>query len=656
MSTLPRRSRLRQHSRLVRVAGAAAVAASLSTTALLAPTAATGAAPAPTTAVAAASPTTLPGGLELSTASIEDLQAGLTAGAFTSVDLVEAYLARIDAINYHGPRLNAVRQLSSTALAQAEAADRARAAGQAEGPLFGIPILVKDNIDVAGLPTTAGNVALANSYPAADAPLAASLEEAGAIILGKLNLTEFANYMTSGMPAGYSSLGGQVLNAYDLSQTPSGSSAGSGVAASTAMAAATVGTETSGSILSPSNANSLVGIKPTVGLISRTGVIPISASQDTAGPMTRSVYDAAAVLTGLTTGADPEDPATQDEVSETYDDVDYTASIDDTALTGVRLGYIASTNETYLAALDVLRAQGAELVEVTAPANTTAPGILTYEFRRDLNAYLSRLPADAPMTSLADIIEYNSEHAAVALKFGQTLLTASQDVDLADPATAAAYEAAREQGLTETRAAIDAVLESNDVEAIVSNAGTTGIGARAGYPSLTLPAGYTPANRRPVAITFLGAPYTEQKLIGFASDYEAAADVWRAPEEINPTAFACTPLAHPDSAASCDEPTEVDTPARSVTLATLVREQVRTGQRGKVRVAVAAGSTVPTGRVRVTERGATVGSVRLNGAGRGVVTLKPLGVGKHRLVVTYVGKAGVRASSDKVTLTVRKRR
>jgi amidase len=641
------------HSRLLRALGTAAVAASLTGTCLIA-------APSPAASAASTvSPTTLPGGLDLATASIKDLQAGLAARTFTSVDLVRAYLARIDAINYDGPRLNAVRQLASTALAQAEAADKARAAGQAKGPLFGIPILVKDNIDVAGLPTTAGNVALANSFPAADAPLTASLKEAGAIILGKLNLTEFANYMTSGMPAGYSSLGGQVLNAYDLSQTPSGSSAGSGVAASTAMAAATVGTETSGSILSPSNANSLVGIKPTVGLISRTGVVPISASQDTAGPMTRSVYDAAAVLTGLTTGTDPEDTATQDGTSETFDHVDYTASINENALQGVRLGYLSSTNENYNAALDVLRAQGATLVPVSAPVNTDAPGILTYEFKRDLNAYLSRLPASAPVKSLADVIAYNNAHAKVALKFGQTLLTASQEVDLSDADTAEAYEAARAEGITETRAGIDAVLEDNDVEAIVSNAATTGIGARAGYPSLTLPAGYSAANRRPVAITFLGTAYSEQKLIGYASDYEAAADVWKSPEEINPTAFACTPLADPDTAASCDELPAEPTPtvrSRSVTLADVVRAEVAKGQRGQVRVAVAAGSAVPTGRVRVTAKGKKVGTVKLNGSGRGTVKLKALGVGKHTLKVSYVGSATVRASSDKVTITVVRKR
>lgn len=610
---------------------------------------------APVAVRADVSPTTLPGGLDLTDASIEELQAGLTAGDFTSVELTEAYLARIAAIDRDGPGLNAIRALSQTALDQAAAADAVRAAGDAEGPLFGVPLLLKDNIDVAGMPTTAGSVALADSIPATDAPLTASLREAGAIILGKTNLTEFANFTTSGMPSGYSSLGGQVLNAYDLSQTPSGSSAGSGVAGSTSMAAGTVGTETSGSILSPANANSLVGIKPTVGLISRTGVIPISATQDTAGPMTRSVYDAAAVLTGLTTGADPEDPATADRADE-FDDVDYTASVDDTALEGVRLGVISSNNEVYNTALGVLEDQGAILVPVSSPVNTTQPSILTWEFKRDLNAYLDRLPDDAPMTTLADVIAFNDANPAMALKFGQSLLTASEAVDLDDPAQMAAYTTARDQGLADTQGSIDGVLESNEVEAIVSNAGTTGVGARAGYPSITVPAGYAGANRRPSPITFLGTAYSEQALIGFASDYEAAADVRRSPQQINPTAFACTPLA-PEGVV-CDEPEEPveptppTPPARSATVAALVRNPVVLGQSGVVKVKVAAGSMVPGGRVVVTTGDGRLGAGTLDGTGAARITLKQQRVGRKPLVVRYLGTPTVRPSQDRLSIRV----
>ncbi|GAA1907692.1 hypothetical protein GCM10009737_05710 [Nocardioides lentus] len=628
------------------VAGLAALAV---TSVALAPAPASAA---PTTAADDEIVGTVPG-VDLPTATIEDLQAGLAAGDFTSVDLVEAYLERIAALDVGGPALNAIRELSDDALDQAAEADAARAAGEDLGPLAGVPILVKDNIDVAGLPTTAGSVALANSFPATDAPVTTAMEDAGAIILGKTNLSEFANFITNGLPSGYSSLGGQVLNAYDLSQTPSGSSSGSGVAASTTMAAATVGTETSGSILSPANANSLVGVKPTVGLISRTGIIPISASQDTAGPMTRTVYDAAALLSGMTTGLDPEDPAT--EAGAEYDGTDYTAGLDETALDGVRLGFVPSTNEPYLAALDVLRAQGAELVQVASPTNTTAPSILVREFERDLNAYLSRLPESAPMDTLSDIIAFNSANADVALKFGQTLLTESEAVDLDDPATLASYEADRDRGIAETRASIDSTLETNDVDAIVSNAATTGIGARAGYPSVTLPAGYNPANRRPTGITFLGTAFTEQALLEYAYDYEQAADVWRSPDVVNPTAFRCTAISEATLPDEDCPAAPVAPPATSVTLADLVANPVRQGQAPVVRVKVGAGDLTPVGFVRVEVPGRRWVRARLDDAGRATVRVnRPLAVGRTPLVVRYNGSPAVAPSQDRLVVRVRR--
>jgi amidase len=486
----------------------------------------------PTPAIAAPKP--LP--LDLSTAGVPEVQAGLAARSFTSEALVQAYLERIDALSINGPHLNAVRSVNPSALADAKALDAERKKGTVRGPLHGVPVLVKDNIDVAGMPTTAGSVALANSYPAADAPLVTELKAAGAIIIGKTNLTEFANFMTSGMPAGYSSLGGQVLNPYDASQTPSGSSAGSGSAGAAGLATLTIGTETSGSILSPARANSLVGVKPTVGLASRTGIIPISATQDTAGPMTRSVYDAAALLTAMSS-VDPEDPATAASPS---DDVDFTAALSDSALAGTRLGYVASTTDpVYTAALDALRAQGATLVPVTV-GNATAPSILTLEFERDLNAYLSRLPEEAPMDTLTDIIAYNSANAPAALKFGQTLLTESEAVDLGDPAQLARYEATRTAGLTESRAAIDTVLTANDLDAIVSNSATVGVGARAGYPSVIVPSGYAENNRRPSGVVFLGTAWSEETLLGYAYDFEQATKAWRSPQNINPSLFRCT--------------------------------------------------------------------------------------------------------------------
>ena len=477
--------------------------------------------------------------IDLATAGVPEVQAGLAAGDFTSVSLTRAYLTRITALSVNGPHLNAVLAVNPSAIADAAALDAERAAGHVRGPLHGVTVLVKDNIDVAGMPTTAGNVALANSYPAADAPLVAQLREAGAIILGKANLTEFANFMTNGMPSGYSSLGGQVLNPYDVSQTPSGSSSGPGVAAAAGLATLTIGSETSGSILSPAGANSLAAVKPTVGLVPRTGVIPISATQDTAGPMTRSVYDAAALLTAIT-GTDPEDAWT---ATNPLVGVDFTEGLSETALQGTRLGYIETNNPNplYLAALAELREQGATLVPVTL-AGTSAPSVLTLEFERDINNYLARLPEDAPMKTLTDIIAYNNAHAEEALKFGQTLLTASEAVDLTDPVQLADYEAVLEQGLTESRGAIDSVLAANDIDAIVSASATTGLAARAGYPSVIVPMGYAEANRRPSGIVFMGTAYSEETLLALAYDYEQASMMWMSPEQTNPSLFRCTSL------------------------------------------------------------------------------------------------------------------
>lgn len=508
---------------------------------------------APSSAVAAPGD---PFPLDLSTAGLAQVEEGLAAGTFTSVELTQAYLARIDALSVHGPRLNAVRSINPRALADAAILDSERAAGTVRGPLHGVPVLVKDNIDVAGMATTAGSVALAGSYPATDSPLVTQLRAAGAVIIGKTNLTEFANFMTSGMPGGYSSLGGQVLNPYDASQTPSGSSAGSGSAGAAALATLTIGTETSGSILSPARSGALVGVKPTVGLVSRTGIIPISASQDTAGPMTRSVDDAAALLTAMT-AVDAEDPATAGNPSP---GIDYRAALSDTALEGARLGYVASTDPLYAAALAALEEQGATLVPVTV-SGSSAPSILAQEFKRDLNAYLARLPRSAPMRTLADIIAYNSAHAADALKFGQVTLVQSEAIDLGDPAQLASYEAARDRGIAESRAAIDSVLESNDLDAIVSASATTGVGARAGYPSVIVPAGFAENNRRPTGLVFLGTAWTEETLLSLAYDYEQATQLWRSPETVNPTLFRCTAISTPSMFdGECADVTDPATP------------------------------------------------------------------------------------------------
>jgi amidase len=425
---------------------------------------------------------------------------------------------------------------------EAKQADEERRRHRVRGPLHGIPVLVKDNIDVRGLPTTAGAMALERSYPRSDAFLIGRLKSAGAIILGKANLTEFANFTTNGMPSGYSGLGGQVLNPYDVSQTPSGSSSGSGAAAAAALAPVTIGTETSGSILSPSAANSLVGVKPTVGLVSRTGIVPIAASQDTAGPMTRTVADAAALLTAMT-GIDREDPATA--TSAPVAGTDYTRALSTTALSGARIG-VASTptgNQGVVLsqALDVLRAQGATVVDAPVQTGGLPPGILTYEFKRDLNAYFARLPGNAPMKTLHDVVEFNLARVDEGtIKFGQTQLLASDAVDLDDPVTRAEYETNRDTGIAGARERIDSVLQANQLDAIVFvGSGSAGIGARAQYPSVAVPIGYDPANGRPVGMTLLGTAYTEARLLALAYDYEQAAQAWKPPSQVNPSLFRC---------------------------------------------------------------------------------------------------------------------
>ena len=422
--------------------------------------------------------------------------------------------------------LNAVRCLDPTALEQAAARD----AATPSGPLHGRPVLVKDNIDVAGLPTTGGSLALEHSKPERDAPLVTALRAAGAVIVGKTNLTELSNYMSVEMPSGYSSLGGQVLNPYDASRTPSGSSAGAAVAAALGLAVACVGTETSGSILSPAQACSVVGVKPTVGLVSRTGIIPISATQDTAGPLARTVSDAAALLAAMLCG-DSEDPATGANPLSAAD-----LLADGPGLDGARLGVIADDGELLAAACAVLREQGATLVDVEV-AEVSAEDILTLELAREFDAYLARLPDGSPVRTLADVVAFNRAHEGACLKFGQSLLEEGLLVDLTDPETAAEYERVRDEGLAQARSAIDDVLADSDLDAIVSASATIEVGARAGYPTVSVPMGYTAHGREPRSITFQGTAWSEPRLLALAAGYERAAGVWRSPQELNPSLF-----------------------------------------------------------------------------------------------------------------------
>lgn len=502
-----------------------------------------------------------PTSFTLEEATIFDIQSAFNANLLTSQQLVQLYLNRIEAYDaYDGAqpqnKINSILTLNPNALAVAEALDLER---QQTGPrslLHGVPILLKDNVDTFDLPTTAGSVALAGSIPPDDAFITQKLRDAGAVILGKTNLTEFANYLTTGMPAGYSSLGGYVFNPYDPiplpggdgrpNLSPGGSSAGSGAAIAANFAAVAIGTETSGSILSPANQNSLVGVKPTLGLASRDGIIPIAASQDTAGPLARTVTDAA-ILLGAITGVDPNDAATQSSAGKTY--TDYTPFLKTNALSGARIGVPkeffwttgVSTEQAAIAenALSVIRSLGAEVVEADI-ATVPLPGssVLSYEFKRDLNLYLSSLGEDAPVQDLADVIAFNTANPEVALKYGQVLALASQARDLSPfSADTQQYLVDRAQDLLLAKEqGIDAYLETYDLDAIFFP-GTRGanIAARAGYPSVILPAGYQ-ENGAPYGVTFSGDAYSEPDLLGFAYAFEQATLFRRSPESVPPLA------------------------------------------------------------------------------------------------------------------------
>jgi amidase len=462
--------------------------------------------------------------IDLETVTVARLLRLLDDGDLTSAALVRACIERIDALD---GSLNAIRALNPAARDEALAADDARARGVRDRPLLGIPVLVKDNIDVAGMPTTVGSVVLADSRPAGDAALVTALRAAGAVVLGKTNLTAFANVLAEGMPGGYSSLGGQVINPYDVSQSPRGSSSGSAVAAAVGYAPLTIGTETSGSILAPAAANSVVGVKPTVGLVSGVGVVPIGVSQDTAGPLTRTVADAACLLSVLS-GRD--------------------LSVRADALRGARIGVVrdqvppdtSDERELWDAALAHMARAGAVLVEVDLDTDEGFDSIvLTYEFKRDLDAYLAGLPDGAPVRSLGEVIAANEANAGVALKFGQARACAASAMDLSSgSADTRRYEVHRARGLAESRGRLDAVMAEHDVSALLFvGFGGSAIGARAGYPSVSVPAGYLAANRRPFSVCFLGGAWSEAGLLGFAHAFEQAAGVWRPPSVINPSLF-----------------------------------------------------------------------------------------------------------------------
>lgn len=460
-------------------------------------------------------------------ATIADLQQAMEAGQVTAAALTLYFLDRIARFNHRGPAINAVLEINPEALQWAEMLDRQRAAGEVRGPLHGIPVLVKDNIDTGDkMHTSAGSRALAQSRARQDAFLVQRLRAAGAIILGKANMTEWANFMAEHMPNGYSSRGGQVLNPYGPGLLDvGGSSSGSGAAVAAGFAVAAVGTETSGSILSPASSNGLVGVKPTVGVVSRSGIIPISHSQDTAGPMTRWVADAAVLLDAMT-GPDVEDPTTVGVPTRHY-----RSALLPHGLQGKRLGvgrayweHLEAEQKLVMErALEELAAAGAVLedVELPRPHQLSGYTVLIYEFKPDLNAYLDRLGPDAPVHSLADVIRFNEDHREAMLQYGQAVMLHAEGTS--GTLTEAGYINARSTDLKYSRTeGIDKALAGHRLDALVfpANYGA-GIAAKAGYPSVTVPAGVT-GKGAPFGLTFTGTAFSEDALLELAYGYEQA--------------------------------------------------------------------------------------------------------------------------------------
>jgi len=486
--------------------------------------------------------------VERSAIEVSDM---LASGAATSEALVEAYAARIEAIDKAGPRLNSVISLSPWAAIEARARDAERRAGALRGPLHGVPVLVKDNIDVAdGAPTTAGSLALLENRASDDAPVVHRLREAGCVVLGKTNLSEWANIRSTGSISGWSAVGGLTRNPYALDRSAGGSSSGSGAAAAASLCAAAVGTETDGSIVCPASLSGLVGLKPTVGLVSRRRIIPISASQDTAGPMTRTVADAALMLTAMA-GSDPGDAATAEADAHR---TDYLAALKDATLRGRRIGVLtwaaglaANVDAVFEEALALLRAEGAEVVEAGPFAPSESLGeaerlVLLTELKAGLASYLADAPPEVGARSLADLIAFNQETQRELCLFGQELFEHAQTLGgLDDPA----YRAARASSLREAGTeGLDRLIAAQRLDALVAPsfgpawridvvAGARGAGrasqlpAIAGYPHLTVPMGF--ARGLPLGLSLIGPAWSEGRLLGLGFAFERARGARRPP-------------------------------------------------------------------------------------------------------------------------------
>ncbi len=479
----------------------------------------------------------------------------MRSGGESAASLVKQYLARIDAIDQKGPAINAVIELNPDALAIAAQLDAERKAGKLRGPLHGIPVLIKDNIDTADkMHTSAGSLALADNIAARDSFVAERLRAAGAVIIGKTNLSEWANFRSSHSTSGWSGRGGQTHNPYSLDRTPSGSSSGSGAATASNCCTVAIGTETDGSVTSPSAASALVGIKPTLGLIGRSGIVPIAHSQDTAGPMARTVRDAA-ILLGALTGVDPRDDATK--ASAGHSRTDYTSALDRDGLRGARLGvarkhytgYSPDTDKVFEQALALMKQHGAVIVD---PADIATAGqtddseldLLYYEFKADLDKYLGALQPNVTVRSLADVIAFNTKHASRELQFfGQEIMETAVKKG---PLTEKKYrdELAKNRRLMGAQG-IDAAIAKYKLDAIVAptqgpawlidlvNGDAGGGGsftapaAVAGYPHVTVPMGQV--RGLPVGLSFVAGAWTEATLLKLAYAFEQAAPARRKP-------------------------------------------------------------------------------------------------------------------------------
>jgi len=496
---------------------------------------------------------------ELEETSISELADGMSSGKYTARSIAEKYLARIEAIDRQGPTLRSVIELNPDALAIADALDKERKEKGPRSLLHGIPLLIKDNIDTADrMATTAGSLALVGAKPPKDAFLVQQLRNAGAVILGKTNLSEWANIRSNRSTSGWSGRGGLTKNPYALDRNTSGSSSGSGAAVSSNLCTAAIGTETDGSIVSPSSLNGIVGIKPTVGLISRSGVIPISHTQDTPGPMARTVRDAAIVL-GALAGIDAEDNATGDSRGKFF--TDYTQYLNAKGLEGARIGVVRkyfgfhpAVDKVMNDALEVIKQQGAIVID---PADIPTIGkfddaelsVLLYELKADLNAYFARLGANAPVHSLKELIEYNEKNTKSEMPFfGQELFLKAE---AKGPLTSKEYlDALKLCRRMSRKDGIDATMKKNKLDALVAPTdspawltdlidsdhfigGSSSIAAVAGYPSITVPAGFVFG--LPVGISFFGRAWSEPTLLKFAYAFEQATHSRKTPKFL-PTA------------------------------------------------------------------------------------------------------------------------